>query len=85
MKPDEMLTPNAVAAMIKVDVETIRRMVRRRQLPAFQIGRMLRLSERDVLAFLSRCRTHVAPCVQKQAQKGPFGGIRTSDSIGPKS
>lgn len=85
MKPDEMLTPTEVAAMLKVDVETIRRMVRRRQIPAYQIGRMLRIAEHDVRAFLSRCRTHVTPEHQKQAKNRHCVSLRTETQGGSKA
>jgi excisionase family DNA binding protein len=56
--PDDW--PNITAADLSrrwnYDVETIRRFVRSGDLPAMKLGRVLRFTRRDVLAFEERAR-----------------------------
>jgi excisionase family DNA binding protein len=47
----------AVAARLDVSVKTVRRMIERGQLPAHRIGKLLRISEADLVDYLSQARS----------------------------
>jgi excisionase family DNA binding protein len=47
----QMLTPEEAAARLSVHVETLRRLIRRGELPARKIGRMWRIDARDLAAL----------------------------------
>lgn len=47
----------AVAARLDVSVKTVRRMIERGALPAYRIGKLLRISEADLLDHLTQARS----------------------------
>ena len=51
---DRMLTTAEVAAILRVDVETVREMVRRGELAAAEIGRGWKFHARDVVELVDR-------------------------------
>lgn len=50
-----MSTP-AVADYLGVNPRTVYRLIDEGELPAYKIGRVIRLQESDVAAFVERCR-----------------------------
>ena len=46
------LTPEEIAAKLRVDISTVRRWIKLGQLPAFQVGRQYRIEEPAYEAFL---------------------------------
>lgn len=65
-----MLTTEQVAARLKVDEETVRRMARRGDLPAIRIGGRLRFDPDELAAALERNR--VAPAQPRaRASRSP--------------
>ena len=56
-EPNEFLTSKELAAILRVNVETIYRMVDRGQIVCHRIGRAKRFRRYDVEEFLARCRT----------------------------
>jgi len=57
MSKNELLTVKEVAEEVKVHAETVRNWIRRRELPAVDIGGEYRVSRRDLDEFLNRRRT----------------------------
>lgn len=53
----ELLTTEDVANYLKVDVVTVRRLVKRGELPAYRVGNEYRFTEKGILEFLERQRT----------------------------
>ena len=51
-QPDEWLSVEEVAKNLKMDEETIRRWIRRRQLKAYKFGRDYRIRREDFEAFI---------------------------------
>lgn len=49
----ELLTPQEVAAWLKVSVRTVRHLTRTRQLRAIYVGRLPRYKVRDVEAYIA--------------------------------
>ena len=65
LDPPDIMTPEEVAAMLKVQptwvYEKLRHRRKARSLPAFKIGRYLRFSRREVLAWVESTRiSHAA-------------------------
>ena len=56
--PDELLSAADVAHYLKVNVETVYRLIRKENLPAIRIGGQWRLREKDVEQWLEN-RTHL--------------------------
>ncbi|MGH9304508.1 MAG: helix-turn-helix domain-containing protein [Acidimicrobiales bacterium] len=50
-----MSTP-AAAAYLGVNARTVYRLIDEGELPAYKFGRVIRLKEPDVVAFVERCR-----------------------------
>lgn len=50
----DMLTAAEIAADLRVDIDTVRRWIGDRQLPAYKIGRAFRVRRHDVELFLGR-------------------------------
>lgn len=50
----EVMTPDEVAALLKIHVKTVYRLARQGVLPGRQIGRHWRFSRAEVLALVSR-------------------------------
>lgn len=51
---------NEVAEILGVHSETVRRQVWERKLPAVRVGRNVRISDRDLRAYLKTNRTEIA-------------------------
>ncbi len=47
-----------VGARLDVSVKTVRRMIERGELPAHRIGKLLRISETDLLDYLARAHSN---------------------------
>lgn len=56
MKIEPMLTPEDVAELLQVNVETVRRMIHRKLIPFSRIGRLYRITSEDMRAFVAGCR-----------------------------
>lgn len=54
---EPLITSDEVAALLRVDVVTIRRLVNRGELPAYRIGSEFRFSQQDLEDYLNRQRT----------------------------
>jgi len=54
---DEFLTVEELAALLKITKMTVYRMVKRGDLPHYQIGRIKRFRKRDIEVYLQQCRT----------------------------
>ncbi|MBO0789718.1 MAG: helix-turn-helix domain-containing protein [Ktedonobacteraceae bacterium] len=54
---EPLITSDEVAAFLRVDVVTIRRLVNRKELPAYRIGNEYRFSREDLDAYLRQQRT----------------------------
>ena len=52
MSADEMLTPNEVADLLKVPIETVWRWCRNETLPAVKIGKYWRIPRDELVAFI---------------------------------
>jgi excisionase family DNA binding protein len=52
-----LLSIATVAVWLGVSGKTVRRMIRDRQLPSHRIGRQIRISQADLVAFLVRSRS----------------------------
>jgi excisionase family DNA binding protein len=52
-----LLSVATVAVWLGVSRKTVRRMIRDRQLPSHRIGRQIRISHADLVAFLARSRS----------------------------
>jgi excisionase family DNA binding protein len=52
MQPDEWLTVEEVAKHLKMDEETVRKWIRRRQLKAYKFGRDYRIRREDFETFI---------------------------------
>ena len=50
--PTELLTVDAVAVRLGVSTKTVRRLIRRHELPAVRIGRGLRVDEHELQEFI---------------------------------
>lgn len=61
---DEYLTIDQVAELLKVSAKTIRRLVRRRELPGFKVGGQWRLKRADIDEWVA---------AQKQSAEGEGG------------
>ena len=48
MKKLEILTVQEVADILKVDLETVYRMIERKELPVYRVGRVWRVKAEDV-------------------------------------
>ncbi len=56
---DDLLTPGEVAQLLKVPISWVYERTRRRgidRLPHFKLGKYLRFSEREIVAWLERIR-----------------------------
>lgn len=51
-----LYTVAEVAKQLSISTKTVRRWLQGGQLHAHRLGRQLRLSEEDLVAFLARCR-----------------------------
>lgn len=54
MKEDNSLTPQEVARMLKITKYTVYEMVKRGELPAYRIGRKIRIQQHDVEAYIKQ-------------------------------
>ncbi|WP_276618965.1 helix-turn-helix transcriptional regulator [Syntrophomonas wolfei] len=54
MKEDRSLTPQEVAKILKITKYTVYEMVKRGELPAYRIGRKIRIEQRDVDAYIKQ-------------------------------
>lgn len=52
MREDSSLTPEEVAAILKISKLTVYEMVKRGELPAYRIGRKIRIEQKDVDAYI---------------------------------
>ncbi len=52
--PDDLLTANEAAALLKGNAGSVRRWVREGKLPGFKVGAVTRVSKKDVIAFAKR-------------------------------
>jgi excisionase family DNA binding protein len=52
MQTDEWLTVEEVAKQLKMDEETVRKWIRRRQLKAYKFGRDYRIRSQDFETFI---------------------------------
>lgn len=50
---ERLLTPQEVARYLKLHLDTVYRLIRERRLSAVRIGRSYRLTQRDLLEFLT--------------------------------
>ena len=57
MAANELLTVDEVAKEVKVHTETVRNWIRKRELPAIDIGGEYRIYRRDLEDFLERRKT----------------------------
>ena len=57
MAGNELLTVDEVAKEVKVHTETVRSWIRKRELPAIDIGGEYRIYRRDLEDFLERRKT----------------------------
>jgi len=51
---EEILTPEEVAKYLRVNARTVYRGLRQGQIPGIKIGRLWRVSKKELEAFLSR-------------------------------
>lgn len=58
---EEVYTVEEVAAIFRVPVDTIRRLIQRGQLPALRLGRVYRVPKRVVAQLLEQPATSYAP------------------------
>jgi putative molybdopterin biosynthesis protein len=54
---DEFLTVEEIAKRLKVKEFTVRDWIRKRELPAYKVGRTLRIKKEDFEEFLKKHRT----------------------------
>jgi len=54
---DQWLTLEQIAEELKLHIETVRTLVRTKQLPAYKVGRAYRVKRSDYEAFLAKRRT----------------------------
>ncbi len=54
---EELLTPEEAAAILKLNVETVREYIRKKQLPAYKVGKGYRIRRSDIDTFLEERRT----------------------------
>lgn len=54
MKEENSLTPEEVAGILKISKLTVYEMVKRGELPAYRIGRKIRIEQRDVEAYIKQ-------------------------------
>lgn len=59
----ELLTPQETSEVLKVSITTVYRLVERRELPVYRVGRALRFSKQDVADYLASGR--VAPASEE--------------------
>jgi excisionase family DNA binding protein len=52
-----LLSVAMVATPLGVSTKTVRRLIQDRQLPSHRIGRQIRISETDLVAFIARSRS----------------------------
>jgi excisionase family DNA binding protein len=52
MSMDEVMTPEQVAEWLQVSIDTVYRLIRRKELAAVKVGRGYRIREEDLRAFL---------------------------------
>jgi excisionase family DNA binding protein len=52
-KRERLYTVKEVAAYLRIDPKTVRRLISNRELTAYQVGREWRISERDLQKYLS--------------------------------
>jgi excisionase family DNA binding protein len=58
---DEFLTVAEVAELLKLNQQTVRNWIDKRQLPAIHVGRRVRICRSDLEQFLERGRTKPVP------------------------
>jgi excisionase family DNA binding protein len=58
-QPINWMSTPAVAEYLGVNTRTVYRLIDEGELPAYKFGRVIRLQEADVKAFIERCR--IAP------------------------
>ncbi|HXX40237.1 MAG TPA: helix-turn-helix domain-containing protein [bacterium] len=57
----KFLTPDEIAAQLRVSSEVIRRLLRRRELPAIRVGRAWRIEEDEFRRWVSRRLVKISP------------------------
>jgi excisionase family DNA binding protein len=57
----DFLSPKQVAAMLGVTSQTIYRLIHKRLLPVYRVTRRVRFKRSDVIAYLEKHKTDVAP------------------------
>jgi 5-methylcytosine-specific restriction protein A len=67
-EPKEFLTVDNLSELLQVDNMTIYRLVRRGELPAYQIGRVLRFSRADVEEYLAKARIEVPKTLKRKGK-----------------
>jgi len=55
-EPIHWMSTPAVAEYLGVNPRTVYRLIDEGELPAYKFGRVIRLQESDVVAFIERCR-----------------------------
>lgn len=65
----EALTVARVASVLGVHINTVRKLIRRGALPAFRVGRRLRVARVDLIEYRRRQRVVVVAEVPKIGQK----------------
>lgn len=58
---DRLLSVKVVADRLDIDVQTVRRLIADGDLPAHRIGRLLKVSQVDLLEFVSQHRVLPTP------------------------
>jgi putative molybdopterin biosynthesis protein len=48
----ELLSVKEVAELLHVSVRTVHRLIERKELPAYKVGKVVRVDRKDVLKFL---------------------------------
>jgi excisionase family DNA binding protein len=54
---EELLTPEEAAAILKLNVETVREYIRKKLIPAYKVGKGYRIRKDDIEKFLESRRT----------------------------
>lgn len=61
IKPDEIMTPAEVAALLRIHIRTVYNLAERGNLPGTRIGRSWRFNRRDLQELLSKWREKTSP------------------------
>jgi len=77
MEEQEFYTAKEIAALIRVNEQTIYRLAHGGQLPAHRIGRAMRFRRNDVEAFLQACRE------EEEADRAEYLAQRRERPVAP--